>query len=384
MFLMATSAVGPGFLTQTTQFTAQLGAAFAFAIFVSVLIDVALQLNVWRVIGVSGLRAQELGQRVRPGLGHALALLVALGGLVFNVGNVAGAGLGLDALVGLAPHWGGALSAALAVAIFLSHRAGMAMDRIVVFLGGVMIALTAYVAIVSDPPLGAALRNTVLPETVDFLAITTLVGGTVGGYITYAGAHRLIDAGIRGPTQLAAISRASITGIIVTAIMRVLLFLAVLGVVAAGISLDPANPMASAFRAAAGEFGARAFGLVLWAAALTSVIGASYTSVSFISSIHPSLESRRGVLVAGFIILSAAVFLTAGAAPVPLLIFAGAFNGLILPVGVAIILWVALRRTDLLHGYRYPRWLAALGVAGWLITIYLGWRSLGSLGSLLS
>jgi Mn2+/Fe2+ NRAMP family transporter len=384
MFLMATSAVGPGFLTQTTQFTAQLGAAFAFAIFVSVLIDVALQLNVWRVIGVSGLRAQELGQRVRPGLGHALALLVALGGLVFNVGNVAGAGLGLDALVGLAPHWGGALSAALAVAIFLSHRAGMAMDRIVVFLGGVMIALTAYVAIVSDPPLGAALRNTVLPETVDFLAITTLVGGTVGGYITYAGAHRLIDAGIRGPTQLAAISRASITGIIVTAIMRVLLFLAVLGVVAAGISLDPANPMASAFRAAAGEFGARAFGLVLWAAALTSVIGASYTSVSFISSIHPSLESRRGVLVAGFIILSAAVFLTAGAAPVPLLIFAGAFNGLILPVGVAIILWVALRRTDLLHGYRYPRWLAALGVAGWLITIYLGWRSLGGLGSLLS
>jgi Mn2+/Fe2+ NRAMP family transporter len=384
MFLMATSAVGPGFLTQTTQFTAQLGAAFAFAIFVSVLIDVALQLNVWRVIGVSGLRAQELGQRVRPGLGHALALLVALGGLVFNVGNVAGAGLGLDALVGLAPHWGGALSAALAVAIFLSHRAGMAMDRIVVFLGGVMIALTAYVAVVSDPPLGAALRNTVLPETVDFLAITTLVGGTVGGYITYAGAHRLIDAGIRGPTQLAAISRASITGIIVTAIMRVLLFLAVLGVVAAGISLDPANPMASAFRAAAGEFGARAFGLVLWAAALTSVIGASYTSVSFISSIHPSLESRRGVLVAGFIILSAAVFLTAGAAPVPLLIFAGAFNGLILPVGVAIILWVALRRTDLLHGYRYPRWLAALGVAGWLITIYLGWRSLGGLGSLLS
>ena len=64
MFLMATSAIGPGFITQTTQFTAQLGAAFAFAILVSVLVDVALQLNVWRVIGVSGLRAQELGNRV--------------------------------------------------------------------------------------------------------------------------------------------------------------------------------------------------------------------------------------------------------------------------------------------------------------------------------
>ena len=58
MFLMATSAIGPGFITQTTQFTVKLGAAFAFAIVVSVLVDVAIQLNVWRVIGVSGLRAQ--------------------------------------------------------------------------------------------------------------------------------------------------------------------------------------------------------------------------------------------------------------------------------------------------------------------------------------
>src|SRR5512145_3507100 len=80
MFLMATSAIGPGFITQTTQFTAQLGAAFAFAIVVSIVVDIALQLNVWRVIGVSGLRAQELGNRVLPGAGHVLAFCVVLGG----------------------------------------------------------------------------------------------------------------------------------------------------------------------------------------------------------------------------------------------------------------------------------------------------------------
>ena len=32
LFLMATSAIGPGFITQTGQFTYTLGAAFAFAI----------------------------------------------------------------------------------------------------------------------------------------------------------------------------------------------------------------------------------------------------------------------------------------------------------------------------------------------------------------
>ena len=383
MFLMATSAIGPGFITQTTQFTAQLGAAFAFAILVSVLVDVALQLNVWRVIGVSGLRAQELGNRVLPGIGHVLAFCVVLGGFVFNVGNVAGAGLGLDALLGLEPKWGGALSALIAIGVFLSRRAGVAVDRIVVVLGFVMIAMTGYVAFVSQPPVGLALRNAVLPDEVDFLAITTLVGGTVGGYITYAGAHRLIDAGVHGRANVAEISRASVIGVLVTGLMRVLLFLAVLGVVATGVRLDPANPAASAFSAAAGEIGLRVFGLILWAASITSVIGASYTSVSFVVGQGAHLDQRRNLLVIVFIALSTGVFLLAGAAPVSLLIFAGAFNGLILPIGVAALLWVALRRSDLMQGYAYPRSLALAGLLAWLITLYLGWISLGKVAPLL-
>jgi len=383
MFLMATSAIGPGFITQTTLFTAQLGAAFAFAILISILVDIALQLNVWRVIGVSGLRAPELGNRVLPGAGHVLTFCVVVGGFVFNVGNVAGCGLGLNALAGLDPRWGGALSALLAIGVFVSRRAGIAMDRIVIALGFVMIAMTAYVAFVSRPPVGLALRNAVLPDVIDVLAITTLVGGTVGGYITYAGAHRLLDAGVQGREAVAAISRASLQGVLITGLMRVLLFLAVLGVVAAGVKLDPVNPAASAFRAAAGDLGMRVFGLILWAAAITSVIGASYTSVSFIVGSHARLEARRNVLVVAFILASTAVFLVAGAAPVALLVFAGGFNGLILPIGVAVLLWVAFRRRDLLHGYRYPRVLGALGVGAWLVTIYLGWESIGKLGALL-
>jgi Mn2+/Fe2+ NRAMP family transporter len=382
MFLMATSAIGPGFITQTTQFTAQLGAAFAFAIVVSVVVDVALQLNVWRVIGVSGLRAPELGDRVLPGSGHVLTGCVVLGGFVFNVGNVAGCGLGLDALLGVAPAWGGALSAVLAIAVFLSRRAGVAIDRCVVALGLVMILLTGYVAWVSSPPVAQALRNAVWPERVDVLSITTLVGGTVGGYITYAGAHRLLDAGVQGAARVGEIASASVRGVLITGAMRVLLFLAVLGVVAAGVRLDPGNPAASAFEAAAGQVGLRVFGLILWAAAITSVIGASYTSVSFVVGSGWVNERWRGALVVAFVVASTLVFLLAGAAPVPLLIFAGAFNGLILPLGVALLLWVALRRRDLLQGYVYPPALAAVGVGAWLVTVWLGLDSVGKLGSL--
>lgn len=383
MFLMATSAIGPGFITQTTVFTERLGAAFAFAILVSILVDIAVQLNVWRVIGVSGMRAQELANKVLPGAGYFLAALVVLGGLVFNIGNIGGTALGANAMLGLDVKIGGAISAVIAIAIFLSKRAGIAMDRIVVVLGLLMIGMVLYTAIVSQPPVGEALKQTVMPDRIDFLVITTLIGGTVGGYITYAGAHRLVDSGITGADHIRGITRGSITGIIVTGIMRALLFLAILGVVAGGATLAVENPSASAFQQALGEVGVRIFGVILWAASITSVIGASYTSVSFLVSFSRRLEARRNLVVVGFIVFSAAVFLLLGQAPVTLLVLAGALNGLILPVGFAIVLWVAWRRSeDLLGGYPYPKVLLGMGMAVWLLTVYLGWNSLGGIASL--
>lgn len=87
-FLMATSAIGPGFLTQTAVFTGQLGANFGFVILASVILSLIAQLNVWRIIGITGLRGQEIANKVFPGLGYVVAFLVALGGLAFNIGNV--------------------------------------------------------------------------------------------------------------------------------------------------------------------------------------------------------------------------------------------------------------------------------------------------------
>jgi Mn2+/Fe2+ NRAMP family transporter len=381
MFLMATSAIGPGFITQTAAFTVQLGAAFAFAILVSILVDIAVQTNVWRVIGISGMRAQELGNHVLPGIGWFLAGLVFLGGLVFNIGNIAGTGLGTNAMMGLDPKLGGAISAVIAILIFLSKKAGMALDKIVVILGAVMILMTLYVAIVSAPPLGEALKNTVMPEKVDFLAITTLIGGTIGGYITYAGAHRLLDSGATGVRHVKEITRSSILGILVTCVMRILLFLAVFGVVAGGVALANNNLAASAFQSAAGEIGLRMFGVILWAASITSVIGAAYTSVSFVTK-SATGERTRNLITVAFIAFCGVAYLLIGQAPQQLLIFAGAFNGLILPVGFAVLLWVAWRRRDLLHGYAYPKWLLIIGALAWLLTLYLGWNSLAGLGKL--
>ena len=381
LFLMATSAIGPGFITQTANFTVQMGAAFAFAILVSILVDIAVQLNVWRVIGVSGLKAQQLGNAVLPGVGWLVAALVALGGLVFNIGNTAGGGLGLNAMTGLDAKWGGLITAALAIGVFLSRKAGMALDKIVVALGVVMILVTGYVAIVSDPPVGEAMKNMVLPEQISYVVIVTLIGGTIGGYITYAGAHRMVDSGITGPENAKRISSSSVIGIIITGIMRFLLFLAILGVVAGGAELVGDNLAAQAFEQAAGAVGLRLFGLILWAAAVSSVIGAAYTSVSFLTS-DKTKAGTRNILTVAFIVFSAIIFLLLGQAPSTLLIVAGAVNGLILPIGFTVIMIVAWFRRDLLHGYSYPKWLAIIGALVLILTYILGWKSLSGIAAL--
>jgi Mn2+/Fe2+ NRAMP family transporter len=146
---------------------------------------------------------------------------------------------------------------------------------------------------------------------------------------------------------------------VLTAIMRAVLFLAAFGVIARGLALDPANPPASVFRLAAGAVGYRMFGLVMWAAAVTSVVGASYTSVSFLRSLAPAFERRQRWLIAAFIAVSTTVFLLVGR-PVQVLVAAGALNGLILPVGLAVML-VAANRVGLVGEYRHPRWLTAYG-----------------------
>jgi Mn2+/Fe2+ NRAMP family transporter len=374
-FLMATSAIGPGFITQTTVFTQQLLTSFGFVILVSILLDVVAQLNIWRVIAMSGLRAQDLANKLLPGLGYVLAFLVVSGGLAFNIGNVAGAGLGLNVLTGMDTLNGAILSALVSIIIFWFKEAGTAMDMLSKILGFVMIGLTLYVAASSHPPVLSALHHTFIPERINTTAIVTLVGGTVGGYICFAGGHRLLDANIKGLSYLPQVSRSSVTAILLASTMRVLLFLATLGVVMKGVTLDTSNPAASVFRIAAGEAGYRIFGVVLWCAAITSVVGSAYTSVSFVRGFHPWFEKNHQLLTIIFIVFSTIVFAIVGR-PVTVLIVVGALNGFILPVSLAIML-VAAYKEKLVGGYKHPLWMT---IAGWIVVVVMALMGLSELG----
>lgn len=370
-FLMATSAIGPGFLTQTAVFTGQLMASFGFIILISILLDVGAQLNIWRIVSMKGEPAQDIVNSLLPGAGHLLTLMIVFGGLAFNIGNLGGAGLGLSALTGMDVRTGAALSAVMVLILFLSGNLLGWLDVFARVLGLLMIGLTCYVVVVSDPPVAEAIHRTFIPAKIDLTAILTLVGGTVGGYISFSGAHRLLDSGMKGSASLPAVQRSAVSAILLASVMRVLLFLAALGAFYSGLKPGAENPAAMVFRHVAGMSGYRVFGLVMWCAAITSVVGSAYTSVSFLTSLHPVMaRSQRRVLMM-FVLISAIIFLWVGQ-PVKVLVFAGALNGFILPFALAMLL-IAVRSRRVSGAYRHPVWLVA---AGWLVVLATAWMGI--------
>ncbi|WP_318480589.1 NRAMP family divalent metal transporter [Photobacterium leiognathi] len=378
-FLMATTSVGPGFLTQTAVFTNIYKIDMAFPVFASMFITFGIVMNLWRIVGVSGLRIQDIANRVAPGMGYVVGILLALGAVAFNFGNVSGAALGINVLTGVDTTWGALFTGVVGCLLFVVHNASKRMDQMARYLGLFMIVLIAYVAMTSLPPMGETLQAAVLPTDMSNLLLPTLtiVGGAVGGY--YTGAQRLVDVGLQGKDNVASIKKAAWAGISIAVVIRILLFLAVFGVIATGAVLDTSNPAADAFRQGAGEVGYFIFGLVLFVASITSVVGNSYMAISLIKTLFPVVARNEKAWCVGFIIITSLGTVTMNM-PILLLMLAGLINSIILPVVLAMVL-AATRRKDIVGDYKHPMYLT---VTGLLIVVVMAAASLSNISNFMT
>lgn len=360
-FLMATTSVGPGFLTQTAVFTNIYKIDMAFPVFASMFITFGIVMNLWRIVGVSGMRIQDIANKVAPGMGYVVGILLALGAVAFNFGNVSGSALGINVLTGVDTTWGALFTGVVGCLLFVVHNASKRMDQMARYLGLFMIILIAYVAMTSLPPMGETLSAAVMPTDIGSLLLPTLtiVGGAVGGY--YTGAQRLVDIGLQGKENVPAIKTAAWAGISIAVVIRILLFLAVFGVIATGATLDSTNPAADAFRQGAGEVGYFIFGLVLFVASITSVVGNSYMAISLIKTLFPVVARNEKAWCIGFIIITSLGTVTMNM-PILLLMLAGLVNSIILPIVLGMML-VATRRKDIVGDYKHPAYLTLTGIA---------------------
>ena len=212
------------------------------------------------------------------------------------------------------------------------------------------------------------MQHSFVPEKISTVAIVTIVGGTVGGYITFSGAHRLLDAGISGKENILRIDRSAMSGILISTLMRFILFLAVVGVVYERCGIDKDNPAATVFKTAAGEVGLRIFGIVLWSAAISSVLGAAYTSVSFFKTFHPLFRKYEKFCISLFII-HVNLHVCFSWKTKTIVDTCRRHQWFDTSAGIGNYPDRCVK-TELMKGYHHPVWMQ---VAGWIVVMAMGW-----------
>ena len=92
--------------------------------------------------------------------------------------------------------------------------------------------------------------------------------------------------------------------------------------------LKPNNPVETVFMSYFGSWGKMLFGIMIWAASVTSVVGATYTSLAFLKDLNPVFYTYKKQWALVFVAVSLLINFIFGM-PVNLLIFAGYLNAFI-------------------------------------------------------
>lgn len=103
-------------------------------------------------------------------------------------------------------------------------------------------------------------------------------------------------------------------------------------------------------------------------------MGAAFTSVSFLKTLHPFIAKNERWFVVGFIAFSTLMMVIVGGAA-QLLIIAGAVNGLILPISLGVML-AASKNKKIVGDYKHPAWLFVLGLVVVAISAFVGIKAL--------
>ncbi|MDR0761001.1 MAG: hypothetical protein LBF74_12995, partial [Treponema sp.] len=117
-----------------------------------------------------------------------------------------------------------------------------------------------------------------------------------------------------------------------------------------------------------------------WAAGATSIVGAAYTSVSFLKTLFSVVKDYEKFFIIGFIVVSTAIMMILGGAA-KLLVLAGSLNGLILPLSLGLILFGAFKK-EIVGNYKHPLALTILGFLVVIATAYTGITSLRNIANL--
>lgn len=349
--LVTAAFIGPGTVTACTLAGAEFGFALVWALAFATVATIILQNLSARVALVRG---QGLGEAIMaalpsPSLKWAAAALLAaalvLGNAAYEAGNVSGAALGLNAIIG------GDLGLPLPLIIGVLTIALLAagnpkwLEKLLIGLVIVM-SLSFLVALgVTRPDLGALLAGLVptLPDG-SLLTAMALIGTTVVPYNLF-----LHAASVRnrwsGPDGLDEASTESAISIGLGGLVSIaILATAAAALFGSNTAITDAVGMAKQIEPLYGELARQALGLGLLGAGLTSALTAPMATGYIVRELWPGADEAASARRLRWTMVAIAAVGTAvaslGIKPVEIILLAQVANGLLLPLVAAFLVWV--------------------------------------------
>jgi Mn2+/Fe2+ NRAMP family transporter len=365
--VIAAAFIGPGTVTTAARAGSDFRFALAWALLFSVVACLVLQEASGRITVLTG---KELGEAIRgrfagSGWNRSIPFLAALGIILgcaaFEAGNLLGGVAGLRLIVDASPATL-TLIAGVAAALLLATGNTRWIARVAGALVAVMGVAFLVTAVRLGPDLGELLRGLLVPRIPvgGTVLVLGLVGTTVVPYNLFLGSALARDCKIEEMRWGLAV--AVIGGGVIS-----------LGVLVVGSALGGGleyERLAAVLGDRLGRGAGASLAIGLFAAGFTSAVTLGEKDDP--KWMENSLRYRAvwlGVLVIGM------AFGIADVRPIPVIILAQAFNGLLLPL-VAVFLWIAMNDRDLLgDGVNSRLQNLVMGVVV-LVCIGLGLRGL--------
>lgn len=392
--LVAAAFVGPGTVTVCTLAGAEFGYTLLWALVFATVATIVFQEM-----------AGRLGAAARSGLGQALRstlagsvwrwplyalIMVALyaGNAAYEAGNLSGAALGAESVLGAGVSFEAAVVAiTLLAAVALVRGTYRQLERLLI--GLVVLMAIAFVGTfaVTRPDLADMLRGLLVPKVPEggLVMVLALIGTTVVPYNLFLHASAA-KARWAGAVDLAVVRTDTVLSVGVGGLVSIFIVsTASSSLFAQGLDARNAADMAVQLEPLFGSIAKYLLGIGLLAAGFSSALTAPLATAFAVTELTGSDGSRRPLAfraVALSVLAIGCVFALSGIQPITIILSAQFANGLLLPIIAAFLLYTMNDRR-LLGEHVNGRAANVLGGLIFLISLGLGSRLiLGALGLL--
>jgi len=385
--IVAAAFIGPGTVTTCTLAGVNFKYGLLWAMLFSTIATIILQEMSARLGIVTG---KGLGGAIRGAFESnpiskllVMILVIAalgIGNSAFQSGNITGASMGLEVVLGGTRQFWVALIA-VGAGLLLWSGSYKLIEKVLLGIVIMMSIVFVATAIIISPDWGEVFRGLFVPvvPTNALLVTLGLIGTTVVPYNLYLHSSASAERWGKIPDKREALSESrldSTLSIGLGGIISMAIIITSASMFGTGAVIKSAADMARQLEPVLGAWAKWFFAIGLFGAGISSSVTAPMAAAYAITGVlgfNSNLKDSYFRMVWGVVLLVGAIVAFLGANPVQVIVFAQAVNGILLPIS-AILLLIVMNRSKLMSDFVNNATSNILGTVVVLITVVLGLR----------